>query len=244
MGVFKHHESCPRCGSKDNLGRYSDGSAWCFGCHYREKADRIPVIDEKTLTKEYQSVTLSDDLCYDFPRHVVEWLARYHVSVEEAIKHGWKYSPKWDQLVFTFADADGNIACSQARNFRQGAKTKYFNQGSPADVLPIFSSGNDNRKLVVVEDAVSAARIASSCRPEGPSCDALPCLGSYLPVRKLTALKLLNYEFITVWLDSDKLKEAMEIADKAKWIGLSSRVVHTDLDPKEYTNMEILKFLS
>jgi hypothetical protein len=244
MGVFVKHEACPRCGSKDNLGRYSDGSAWCFGCHYREKADRIPVIDEKYLEKEHQSITLSDDLCNDFPEHVVGWLAKYHVPVEEAIKHGWKYSPKWDQLVFTFADADGNVACSQARNFRQGAKTKYFNQGSPADVLPIFHCGravgmgaSNSRALVVVEDAVSAARISRQC-------DAMPCLGSYLPVRKLTALKLLNYESITVWLDSDKLKEAMEIADKAKWIGLSSKVVHTELDPKEYTDQEISKFLS
>jgi twinkle protein len=26
------HESCPQCGSKDNLARYSDGHGWCFGC--------------------------------------------------------------------------------------------------------------------------------------------------------------------------------------------------------------------
>ena len=35
---FLHKESCPRCGSKDNLGRYSDGHAYCFSasCGYRE----------------------------------------------------------------------------------------------------------------------------------------------------------------------------------------------------------------
>jgi len=36
--LFK--EPCPECGSKDNLGRYSDGHAWCFGCGYRERGDR------------------------------------------------------------------------------------------------------------------------------------------------------------------------------------------------------------
>lgn len=30
------HESCPSCGSRDNLGRYADGHAYCFGCGYKE----------------------------------------------------------------------------------------------------------------------------------------------------------------------------------------------------------------
>ena len=29
---------CPECGSKDNLAVYSDGHAFCFGCHYRVPA--------------------------------------------------------------------------------------------------------------------------------------------------------------------------------------------------------------
>jgi twinkle protein len=34
------HEACPECGSQDNLGRYADGHASCFGagCDYYEKA--------------------------------------------------------------------------------------------------------------------------------------------------------------------------------------------------------------
>ena len=38
---FLRHESCPKCGSKNNLARYSDGHAHCFtdGCDYYEKAD-------------------------------------------------------------------------------------------------------------------------------------------------------------------------------------------------------------
>ena len=35
---FLQHEPCPACGSKDNLARYSDGHAWCFGCCHYEKA--------------------------------------------------------------------------------------------------------------------------------------------------------------------------------------------------------------
>ena len=35
---FVRHEPCPNCNSRDNLARYSDGHAYCFGCEYREPA--------------------------------------------------------------------------------------------------------------------------------------------------------------------------------------------------------------
>ena len=39
--TFVRHESCPKCGSKDNLARYSDGHAVCFsgGCSHYERGD-------------------------------------------------------------------------------------------------------------------------------------------------------------------------------------------------------------
>ncbi len=33
------HEPCPECGSSDNLGRYSDGHGFCFGCNYYEHGE-------------------------------------------------------------------------------------------------------------------------------------------------------------------------------------------------------------
>lgn len=38
MGVLLRHEPCPACGSKDNLARYVDMSAYCFGCKHHEKS--------------------------------------------------------------------------------------------------------------------------------------------------------------------------------------------------------------
>lgn len=37
--TFVHHEPCPGCGSRDNLARYDDGHAFCFGCAHYEKGD-------------------------------------------------------------------------------------------------------------------------------------------------------------------------------------------------------------
>lgn len=51
--IFVRHEPCTRCGSENNLGRYSDGHAWCFtpGCGYFERAGAValprPLNDER-----------------------------------------------------------------------------------------------------------------------------------------------------------------------------------------------------
>ena len=46
---FLRKEPCPECGSKDNLGRYSDGHAFCFGCEYYEPSDEE--LAERSVTK-------------------------------------------------------------------------------------------------------------------------------------------------------------------------------------------------
>ena len=40
MSTFINHESCPSCGSQNNLARYDDGHAYCFGCQYREDTEK------------------------------------------------------------------------------------------------------------------------------------------------------------------------------------------------------------
>jgi len=35
---YSHKEVCPQCASRDNLARYTDGGAYCFGCGYYERA--------------------------------------------------------------------------------------------------------------------------------------------------------------------------------------------------------------
>ena len=39
MSEFLRHEPCPNCGSRDNLARYTDGHAFCFGCQHYEHGD-------------------------------------------------------------------------------------------------------------------------------------------------------------------------------------------------------------
>ena len=46
MTEFLRHEPCPNCSSKDNLARYTDGHAYCFGCEYYEHGDGTSSIKE------------------------------------------------------------------------------------------------------------------------------------------------------------------------------------------------------
>lgn len=51
--VFVAKEPCPACGSRDNLARYSDGHAYCFGCEHYEP----PEGEERTYTAPERRVT-------------------------------------------------------------------------------------------------------------------------------------------------------------------------------------------
>lgn len=50
-------EPCPECGSRDNLARYSDGHAYCFGCAYYE-----PASGEEYQPRNTRGSRMSDDL--------------------------------------------------------------------------------------------------------------------------------------------------------------------------------------
>lgn len=266
MGVFLHHEPCPRCGSRDNLARYADGSAWCFGgCGYREKANRVPVYNQQ-LTEKYEDVIILDqDLGNEYPDHVVAWLNSYGITVREALSHGWKYSPTRDQLVFIWYDEAGNPTLSQARNFWSGAKVKYFTQGSVEQILPIFRrtegrAGETSPTVVVVEEASQIPRlfkVLSDVKRDQAlhtSRRALVIVEDVVSAAKISrqasAMPCLGstlsnsrltrlrafYGLLGVWLDADKWTNAVDIANRAKLLGFETKVIYTEKDPKCYEN--------
>ncbi len=56
---FVKHENCPKCGSKNNLGRYSDGHAYCFtpDCGYHEKGEGEVIPMTNTYNNTYSSLS-------------------------------------------------------------------------------------------------------------------------------------------------------------------------------------------
>lgn len=261
MGRFVKHESCSRCGSRDNLGRYSDGSAFCFGCGHYERGSISKFVKEREHGQSknednYGRIrpSLPDDASNIIRGAGKHWLAKYNISALETLKAGWKWSDSWEQLLFPFYDRDNKLCCLQARNFnpQRASKAKYYNQGEKSESWTIYkhtrpscereadkSSCGDRSflqerprsLLILTEDAVSSLVVARTS-------DAMPLLGTHIAKEKLMALRGF-YDQLVVWLDSDKYREARQIADQAKLIGFDARAEFTTLDPKDLSDEEI-----
>lgn len=245
MTKFVKHEACPSCGSRDNLARYSDGSAWCFGCHYKERGDKSPFVGERDRQTETTSNRNGGDYGVQLPSDAsrllglpaVNWLAQYSLSMESCLRAGFQWSPFWEQLLMPFYDEDGVLCCIQAKNFnpKRASKAKYYNTGEKSESRTIYSNhGRSLRTLVLTEDAVSALKVSAVA-------DAKPLLGTSIPREQIAAFKGV-YDRLVVWLDDDKWREGRAIADSAKLLGLSTRTLLTNQDPKLY-DLETIKEL-
>lgn len=226
--LFKQHEPCPACGSRDNLARYMSGSAYCFGCGYSEGSKRSPYLYEETVKDKV--VQLPNDCSTEFTPDMIAWCAKYRVDVPMLLRNDVVCS-KWNnQLIFPFYNSDSKCLLWQGRNFTAGRK-KYYTEGTPEEVLPIYHSTNKERKVVIVEDCISAIRLSKFF-------DAMPALGSEISKNKMCRLKNF-YDSIVFWMDGNMFNKSVKMASYCRSIGMDANVVYTELDPKEYSNEEI-----
>jgi twinkle protein len=236
MASFVRHESCPKCGSRDNLGRYSDGGAYCFGCHYREGPDSNEY--RPAFGRVVDSQRETAPLVQGIPREAVAaYLHRYGLTVHELLAYRPFFGERGTSLGFEYRDKEGTIVATQTRNLDPSyrTKTKYFNVGTTYSVFDLMSP-HRGTKVVITEDKLSAIKVARHV-------DAIPALGTVFQLHKIVELKNRGYQSIVVWLDQDKWREGREIADQAKWLGLSAKALLTEKDPKEYTDEQILEYL-
>lgn len=216
MAHFLRHEPCPKCGSRDNLARYSDGSAWCFGCSYYVPGTHKGAIEAPEPAKKGPV-----DLTSTLPSHYLNELLKRGLN-ESEVGH-FKYSPSWDRLVFTHGDF------SEARAF-DGRKPKTISHGQKT--LLVMGEGTP---VVLVEDILSAIRV-------GRVTSAVSLFGSHIPKDWIPLLTRLSREYI-LWLDEDKYAESLKQARMLRTLGLNATVVRTPEDPKAYDVSTIRKVL-
>jgi len=144
------HVPCPECGSKDNLGLYSDGHGFCFGCgHYlRHAADgggdappkaKTPdgLIGEGTI-KRLLSRKITEETCAKFNyRHV-------------------KYKGQYAQVA-DYYDARGKLVAQKLR-----FPDKSFVWLGDAKKATLYGSQlwGKGRKIVVTEGEIDALSMA------------------------------------------------------------------------------------
>lgn len=218
---------------------YSGGSGYCFGCGFHIRPNKSPYLIEQDeqvrVSQHIQSVALPEDFVLGVTASHECWIRKYDLSVAELLQHGVGESKQRDQVIFPFYNGEGRLLFYQARNFSPLSKSRYFTRGNPNEVLPIYSSGTDGNSLAIVEDCLSAIKIARQS-------DSMPCLGSDLPSAKIKRLAGL-YEAFTVWLDSNMYPNAQRIARRFQLLGREAKAVWTELDPKYYNDEEISKTL-
>ena len=78
---FIRHEPCRNCGSRDNLARYSDGSAYCFGCKYTERSQDMPSV--VSISKPKQNPIFSEGEFKDLKKRRIsaETCRKFNYSV-------------------------------------------------------------------------------------------------------------------------------------------------------------------
>lgn len=152
--AFIAKEPCPECGSRDNLGRYSDGHAYCFGCgHYEPATDAPPHKKERTRMAaglitggEFKALTsrgITEETCRKFGYTVA------HTQSGKVVQ------------VAPYYDAQGNIV---AQKVRPKNKDEMFMTGDAKDVL-LFGQqlwGSGGRKVVVTEGEIDAMSVSQA----------------------------------------------------------------------------------
>jgi hypothetical protein len=228
MSHFLQHIPCPRCGSKNNFGEYTD-HFWCFGCKYHKHKDDIASVKER-IRKSNVIKNPSDfslNLTDDIPVKARQWLLKYGVSSQEITDFSIKWEQDTEILILLHTDIYWQGRCFGNQ------KVKYLSKGNK----PLTYYGNGD-KLVCVEDILSAIKISRA----SPEYCALPLLGCSLPnewVQELSG----KFTEVIVWLDRDKAKDAVKISKELRMKNFVSRVVISPLDPKEYSKGDLIEWL-
>lgn len=235
---FERHEPCPRCGSRDNLGVYSDGHRWCFGCGYYQGGERSYLSLRRRLATQAGEPAkvppLPEDVSTYLPGVPYRWLKQW-LTDAEILTHRIGWSNDRESVIFPIFDEDGNLLMWQARYF--GPKhdvPKYLTKGLKGDILHILG-GFPTGRIVLVEDLISAIVVS---RVE----NSMPLWGSTIHLKTLRRLAN-NYGHLSIWLDADKLETAVKSSGEARLLFDSVEVIRTEEDPKYHNKEKVEEIL-
>ena len=152
---FVKKESCPECGSEDNLARYSDGHAHCFsqGCDYFEPATDgdAPVIRQAVSRKKHPDLLPVGE--------ITPWIER---GIDNVTAQKWGFSKTYmgDQAVrvFNYRDLTGNIIAQKVRT--RDKKFFFIGDTKNAGLFGMHLWRDGGKKVVVVEGEIDAMSVS------------------------------------------------------------------------------------
>lgn len=226
---FIRHHPCTECGSKDNLAEYTN-SWYCFGCGYYKKKNDLNSLRErvsKSLTSDKVGYPL--DTTEKIPPQALKWLLKYNITQEEIAKHNIAWHDP-DLLVLYNTNSYW-----QGRVFSDVTTQKYKSWGQK----PILMFGTVKKAVgvVLVEDILSAI-----CVARVPDIIAIPMFGTSCSRELEKHLQKLDI-FTYVWLDGDVKKKSIALKNRLKSLGLLTKSILTNKDPKTYNKEQIEEIL-
>jgi hypothetical protein len=239
MSYFITHKPCPRCGSSDAYAEYDDGHHWCFSCrkwHPPNIQSAAQVENALFRQVKRRKGELPQDLSTEIPKEPYSWLKSYSLTTEEITNNNIGWSQQEQMLVFPFLGEDGDVLLWQGRYF-PARSPKVYTSGYPDDCILLHNcvDGIYPRRVVVVEDSVSAIKVARVC-------DSSELLGSNISKSKAVRLSRL-YEHLTIWLDNDKITSMLKFVETYGILFKTIDYVYTELDPKQYNTEQIKELL-
>jgi hypothetical protein len=182
-------------------------------------------------------IPLPDCISSDLPLRVKAWLRKYGISDNEISHFQFGWNPQTESLVFPIWNAEKTkLFFRQERYFgNKVGVPKYITYGEKKDRLGIIRNNLTPGTIILVEDFISAIKVARLCT-------SAPLLGSSIPAEALRSLSE-RFKIVRVWLDMDKATKSLQEASRAFGLFPSVGTILTKYDPKEYTTEEIKQYL-
>lgn len=247
MSTVERHEPCPKCrkdghdNTGDNLARYADGGAYCFRCGYYETAtgtkSATELIGGSVGNKPQPRPTcyLPADITTELPEKARNYLEKYSLTPLDISKNMLLWSEERHRIIFPYF-VKGELVAWQGRDINAKGAGKWYSRGNLTDLIYIL--GNPYQQTVIlVEDIISAIRCGSV-----HTTAALPLFGSIIKTKLLLQLNE-RFHRVLIWLDKDKEMYSRKMSKYAREFGMDCRSIVTDLDPKEYSDSEILDII-
>lgn len=164
--AFMRHESCPECGSRDNLARYASGRGHCHGCGYNEfpeggafasstdtpRKPRMFDPIEGDYVPIASSYGIDDKTCRALGIKIVQWSAK---------DPDGNHMPRKGCISFDYRAANGGLWGQKIRyKISEDEKTYSFPHAAgkpPLWLMDKWGQGCDTRNLVIFEGEGDAA---------------------------------------------------------------------------------------
>jgi twinkle protein len=207
MSEFVAHEACPKCGSQDNLARYDDGHAHCFGCDYHEPAtgetkrvDETPK-DWRPISGNYQ------DLIDRGIREETLKFWKYQVGT-------YKGKPAH---IMNWRDETGDLV---GQKFRQPGK-EFSWLGEGTDLLYGMWLWGKGKSITITEGELDALSVSQAFGNKWPVVSLPNGSKSVKKVIKRCYDYLMNFEKIVLMFDQDEpghaaVSEAVDLLPAGK----------------------------